>query len=41
MAAAARRTAPRYSVAEFLATFPFGREGEALFRKATKRIGMA
>ena len=40
-AAAARRTTPGYSVAEFLATFPFGPEGEALFRKAAKLIGMA
>jgi tetratricopeptide (TPR) repeat protein len=40
-AAQVRRTAPRYSFAEFLATFPFDPEGEALFRKGAKRIGMA
>ena len=40
-AAAARRTAPRYSLAEFLTTFPFDPEGEALFRKGAKLIGMA
>jgi len=39
-AAAARRTAPRYNLAEFLATFPFDPQGEALFRKGAKRIGM-
>jgi DNA-binding SARP family transcriptional activator len=40
-AAAVRRIAPRYSFAEFLLTFPFEPEGEALFRKGAKRIGMA
>ena len=40
-AAAARKTAPRYGIAEFLTTFPFDAEGEALFRKGAKRIGMA
>jgi DNA-binding SARP family transcriptional activator len=40
-AAAARKTAPRYNLTEFLATFPFDPEGEALFRKGAKRIGIA
>ena len=40
-AAAARRMSPRYSLAEFLTTFPFDPEGEALFRKGAKLIGMA
>ena len=40
-AAAARRISPRYSLAEFLTTFPFDPEGEALFRKGAKLIGMA
>jgi DNA-binding SARP family transcriptional activator len=40
-AAAVRRTAPRYSLSDFLATFPFDSKGEALFRKAAKRVGMA
>jgi hypothetical protein len=39
-AAAARRIAPTYSLSEFLATFPFDPEGEALFRKGAKLIGM-
>ena len=38
---AARRRSPRYSLAEFLTTFPFEPEGEALFRKGAKLIGMA
>jgi DNA-binding SARP family transcriptional activator len=40
-AAAARRMSPRYGLAEFLTTFPFEPEGEALFRKGAKLIGMA
>ena len=40
-AAAVRRTAPRYSFAEFLLTFPFDAGGEALFRRGAKLIGMA
>jgi TolB-like protein len=40
-AAAARKTAPRYGITEFLTTFPFDAEGEALFRKGARRIGMA
>jgi DNA-binding SARP family transcriptional activator len=40
-AAAARRTAPRYSISEFLLTFPFEPQGEALFRKGAKLVGMA
>jgi len=39
-AAAIRKTAPRYSLAEFLTTFPFEPEGEALFREGARRIGM-
>ena len=39
-AAAARRTAPRYSIAEFLLTFNFESQGEALFRKGAKLVGM-
>lgn len=38
---AVRAAAPRYSFAEFLTTFPFDPEGEALFRKAAKLIGMS
>jgi DNA-binding SARP family transcriptional activator len=40
-AAAARKTAPRYGLAEFFAAFPFDPEGEALFRKGARLIGMA
>jgi TolB-like protein len=40
-AAALRRAAPRYSVAEFFTTFPFDPEGQALFREGAKRIGIA
>jgi TolB-like protein len=40
-AAAVRRTAPRYSISEFLLTFPFEPQGEALFRKGAKLVGMA
>jgi TolB-like protein len=39
-AAAARQTAPRYSISEFLLTFPFEPEGEALFRRGAKLVGM-
>jgi hypothetical protein len=39
-AAAVYKTAPRYSLAEFLTTFPFDPEGEALFREGARRIGM-
>jgi DNA-binding SARP family transcriptional activator len=39
-AAAVRRAAPRYSLAEFFTTFPFDPEGRALFREGAKRIGM-
>jgi DNA-binding SARP family transcriptional activator len=39
-AAAVRRVAPRYTFTEFLLTFPFEADGEALFRKGAKRIGM-
>jgi DNA-binding SARP family transcriptional activator len=39
-AAAARRAAPRYNLAEFFAAFPFDAEVEALFRTGAKRIGM-
>ena len=40
-AVSARRMSPRYSLAEFLTTFPFDPEGAALFRKGAKLIGMA
>lgn len=40
-AAAIRKIAPGYSLAEFLMTFPFDPEGEALFREGARRIGMA
>jgi DNA-binding SARP family transcriptional activator len=39
-AAAARKTAPGYNVDQFLTTFPFDPEGEALFRKGAERIGI-
>jgi len=39
-AAAVRKAAPRYSLAEFFTTFPFDPEGEALFRDGAKRIEM-
>ena len=39
-AAIVRRTAPSYGLADFLVTFPFDAEGEALFRKAARIIGM-
>jgi len=40
-AAAAQRTAPRYSVDEFIMTFPFEPQGEKLFRKGAQLLGMA
>jgi len=40
-AAVLRSTAPRYDLAEFFAAFPFNAEGEALFRRGAKRIGMS
>jgi DNA-binding SARP family transcriptional activator len=36
----ARRTSPNYGLSEFLLTFPFEPEGEALFRKGAKLVGM-
>ena len=39
-AAAARRTVPRYGISGFLLTFPFEPQGEALFRKGAKLVGM-
>jgi TolB-like protein len=39
-AAAVRRSAPRYGISEFLLTFPFEPEGEALFRKGARIVGM-
>jgi DNA-binding SARP family transcriptional activator len=39
-AAAARKTAPGYTFHEFLTTFPFGPDGEALFREGARRIGI-
>jgi DNA-binding SARP family transcriptional activator len=40
-AAVLRSTAPRYDLGEFFAAFPFNAEGEALFRRGAKRIGMS
>lgn len=40
-AAAIRRLAPGYSVADFLRAFRFDAQGEALFREAARLIGMA
>jgi DNA-binding SARP family transcriptional activator len=40
-AAVLQSTAPRYELAEFLAAFPFNAEGEALFRRGAKCIGMS
>jgi TolB-like protein len=39
-AAAAHRTVPGYGISEFLLTFPFDPEGEALFRKGAQLVGM-
>jgi TolB-like protein len=39
-ASAIHKAAPRYSLAEFLTTFPFDPAGEALFREGAARIGM-
>jgi TolB-like protein/Flp pilus assembly protein TadD len=39
-AAAIRKTLPAYTVADFLRTFRFDADGEALFREGAKRIGM-
>ena len=39
-AAAIRRAAPGYGLSEFLLAFPFEPQGEALFRKGAKLIGM-
>lgn len=38
-AAAIYRIAPRYTLDEFLLTFPFDADGEALFREGARRIG--
>jgi TolB-like protein/tetratricopeptide (TPR) repeat protein len=40
-AAAIHRVLPQYAVEDFLAAFRFDAQGEALFRKAAERIGMA
>ena len=37
----ARRVEPNYSINEFLLTFPFEPEADALFRKGAKLVGMA
>ena len=39
-AAAARRTVPGYGISEFLLTFPFAPDAEAVFRKGAKLVGM-
>jgi DNA-binding SARP family transcriptional activator len=39
-AAVLRSTAPSYDLAEFFTAFPFASEGEALFRKGARCIGM-
>jgi len=39
-AEAARRVAPDYDISRFLLTFPFEPEGEALFRKGARLVGM-
>ena len=39
-AAATRRAAPSYGISQFLLTFPFEPEGEALFRKGARLVGM-
>jgi TolB-like protein len=39
-AAVLRSMAPRYHLAEFFAAFPFDAEGEALFRRGAKRVGV-
>lgn len=38
-AAAIYKVAPRYTLEEFLLTFPFDADGEALFREGARRIG--
>jgi len=38
--AAARRTAARRGISEFLLTFPFEPKGEPLIRKGAKLVGM-
>lgn len=40
-AAAVRRARPDYGIEDFLRTFRFEPDGEALFRKAARRVGMA
>jgi TolB-like protein/Tfp pilus assembly protein PilF len=40
-AAAARREAPRYAIGDFLLTFPFEPDGEALFRRGAHLVGMS
>jgi DNA-binding SARP family transcriptional activator len=40
-AAAVRRSAPRYDISQFLLTFPFEPQGEAIFRKGAGIVGMA
>src|SRR5262245_44481454 len=37
----ARRVEPNYSINQFLLTFPFEPEADALFRKGAKLVGMA
>jgi Flp pilus assembly protein TadD len=39
-AAAVRRTRPDYAVGDFLDTFRFAPDGQALFRKAARQVGM-
>src|SRR5262249_17409000 len=39
--AAIRQTLPRYRIDDFLAAMQLAPEGEELFRKAAKRLGMA
>ena len=40
-AAAVRRARPGYGIKDFLATFHFGPDGEALFRQAARQVGLA
>ena len=39
-AANARRTAPNYGLSEFLLTFPFEPDAEAVFTKGAKLVGL-
>ena len=38
--AAVRHTSPRYSLADFFTAFPFDRDGQTLFRRGARLVGL-